>query len=311
MLKFANTKSKTYHWFSTQGLNFWMPDSINCEVDLKDWNILDSKYKFILKGSFLAFIRMEDEIIENVESLDSNNISIEQKAYYKMQELIEMIHLLTYQNITLTFFESKEEMEKMLILMPKLEEKRRWIGSMKKNKSKLTKIILAIFDEGLFFSSPFANIFLLRIKGLMKVVTGATEYISRDENFHLCQFIDELKDYLSVNHLSINDVKDEFYKIMEEAVNVEVSYGEELLSNGEYEVLTVKNNTLFIKHIANMICTMIGFKPFYDNVYNPYSHMQNSGLTSKVSEFEREVLTNYTHEGFKKNVDDVVLNFSL
>lgn len=155
----------------------------------------------------------------------------------------------------------------------------KWIESFK-DAPLLTRIVVFICMEGIFFTSAFAAIFWLKKRGLMPGLAFANKKISQDEGLH-CTFACEL--------FKFKGGKDdkEMKQILMQAVEIE---GEFLKEAIPVPLIGLNAETMLqhVKSVADMIWRMMGGDYIYD-VESPFEWMDNCALQTKEDFFAERV----------------------
>lgn len=147
-----------------------------------------------------------------------------------------------------------------------------------------TRAIAFAAIEGLFFSGSFAIIFWFKSRNLLKGLSQANEFISRDEGLHTkftCMLYSMIENKPSEKIV---------HNIIKDAVEIEIEFQKDALSAPQLG-LNINTMSTYIKYVGDFLLTELGHNKLY-NVENPFTFMQNIGLYNKSNDFELQN-TNY------------------
>jgi ribonucleoside-diphosphate reductase beta chain len=166
-------------------------------------------------------------------------------------------------------------------------------------------ICFAACIEGLFFFGSFAYVYFLRSKGLLPALATATNWVFRDESLH----IDGAMEVIAVArreyaHLFNVELESKIHSMMDEAINVEMSFCQDALSQG-VTGLSPALMKQYLENVADQRLVQMGFKRRYLSK-NPFEFMVLQDVQSLTNFFEKRV-TEYS-KGFDSSPSAV--NFS-
>lgn len=272
--------------YKEQLKNNWVIEEVDLSKDITHWenNLTNNERNFIMH--VLAFFASADGIVNtNIEKnlIDAVKIKEAKCAYGKQIEM-ENAHGEMYSLMLETFVKNdvlKDKLIRAIKTMPSIKKKaewcKKWIDS---DKTYAHKLFAFAIVEGLFFSSSFASIFWLKTKtgSMMPGLRKSNKFISRDEYKHV-----ELAYILY--KLLFNTLKESVvYKIMEEAVEIEIEYIKDSLPSK----LLGMNAQLMIQYIqycADRLLVNFGYKKKY-YVENPFEFMEKIDVFCKDNFFE-------------------------
>ena len=136
--------------------------------------------------------------------------------------------------------------------------------------------------EGLLFASSFATISWYKSRGLMKGITLANEYISRDESVHTRFAAETLYRDLIVNKLSESEV----HEIIDEAVTVEDDFVDSALPC-RLIGMSSEQMKIYIRFTANRLLQMLGVSPLYEGTYCPWPFVNLVSIEGTSNFFEK------------------------
>ena len=265
---------------------FWTAEECDLGLDRRDFEKLrPPEKKFI--SFVLAFFAAADGIVN--ENLAINFInefdSQEIKAFYSLQQFIEVIHSTVYSELIDTLIEKKEDKMKLFNALenyPSIKKKADWAFKyMNKEKSLTVRLFAYILVEGLQFQTSFAAIFYFKKRNLMPGLCQTNDFIARDENLH-SKFSALM---FKRENAKTNEVDQKLaYEIVKECVDIETEF-----MNSALDIAIIgmnkKEMEIYIKFVADYWLDFAGFEPLY-KVLNPFEFMNAIGMQKKVNFFE-------------------------
>lgn len=298
---------KFYEMYKNAIKNTWTVD----EVDLKS-DIDDLKHKLSAKEQHLinrlvAFFATGDSIVAHnlVINLYQHINSPEARMYLSRQLYEEALHVQFYLTLLDTYLpDDKARAEAFAAIdnIPSIKKKAdfcfRWmdsIGGLKELKTKSDKrqfllnlICFASCIEGLFFFAAFAYVYYLRSKGLLHGLATGTNWVFRDESAHMdfaFSVVDEVR--REEPHLFDDQLEADVKKMLDEAIECEYSFGEDVLSGGiaGFSLIELKQ---YLQFVADQRLVRLGMSPVY-GANNPFSFMELQNVQELANFFERRV----------------------
>lgn len=290
--------------------------------------------------TMLAFFSGADGIVnDNISENFSQVFNIpEIRCFYSLQETMENVHNETYalmiENLIrneadkLKLFDAMNQMpgisrmykwaqkwtsrtpETELLESPTLQrmfQAARTIEQVQTVKdcaviwSTAKRIIAFSCVEGIMFSGPFAAIFWIKEKGILKGLTYSNELISRDEGMHTDFAV--LLYGLIVN----KPPAEEIITIIKEAVCAEQEF-----INSCLDKLVGMNKTdmsQYIEYTANRLALSLGYPEIYIDVSCPFPFMDKISFNGMTNFFERKV-AEYSLSGFEDGHDDEITHMT-
>ena len=282
----------------------WIVEEIDMSKDKHDYDNLKKGEQHFIK-CILGFFAGSDGIVcENLAMNFCNEVQIaEAKAFYCEQMSNETVHNETYSTLIDSYFPDKHEKIEVLQAirtMPFIAKKAAWaVKWMDRSASFASRLMAFAIVEGVFFSGAFCAIYYFKERNLLKGLTLANEFISRDEGLHTdfaCLLYKKLKRRLTLQ---------EAHYIINEAVDIEKEFIIESLPCS----LIGMNSALmsqYIEFVADRILLQLGYGKLYDTT-NPFSFMELISLESKDNFFEKRV-SNYGLANCGKSGDDMKFN---
>ena len=267
---------------------FWRVEEVDLSKDLSHWDSLNDEERYFI-SMILAFFAASDGIVlENLGARFMKEVQLsEARAFYGFQIAMENIHSEMYSLLIETYIKNDKEKDKLFNALnnfPCIKAKAEWaIKWIEDEKSSFaTRLIAFACVEGIFFSGAFCSIYWLKKRGLMPGLTFSNELISRDEALHT-EFA-----VLLYNNLNKKLEKEEFSKIVKEAVEIEKDF---ITSALPCRLIGMNNNLMstYIEFVADRLCVQLG----YDKIYyskNPFDFMEMISLEGKTNFFEKRVM---------------------
>jgi ribonucleoside-diphosphate reductase beta chain len=298
IININNIKYKMYiNLYEAQIEKFWIPQKIDLTND--DVSLLtETEYKSF-KGilSFLTFL--DSEQVNILPSLISYFSAPEIKLALTAQAFFEAIHVKSYAYIFESTISSIEERENIYNFWREdkvLLERNSFIAQIYQDfvdndcVENFHKVIVADYLlESLYFYQGFIYFYNLASRKKMTGVSSIIRYINRDELLHVAIFANLIQD------LEIN--KDLIYSMFETAVNQDITWNRHIL----VDVLGITDISIenYTKYLANKRLKNIKLAPLYENVSNPYKHLEKMSATDENSDkvksnYFESTVTNYS-----------------
>lgn len=260
-------------WYRQAMNNFWIPEEINLNQDLKDYHkLLPSErtaYDKIL--SFLVFL-------DSLQTANLPNVS----DYITANEVGLCLHIQTFQeclhsqaySYMLDSICSPEERDEILFQWKSDEhllKRNTFIGSIynefveERTIKNLMKVMIANYIlEGIYFYSGFMFFYNLARNGKMPGSAQEIRYINRDENTHLWLFRNIILELKKERPELFGEKDIELYKSMiEEGVRQEAAWGEYVIGD-DIPGLTGKMVHDYIYYLGNLRWESLGFGYLYE-----------------------------------------------
>jgi ribonucleoside-diphosphate reductase beta chain len=149
-------------------------------------------------------------------------------------------------------------------------------------------ITFAAAVEGLFFFAAFAYVYYLRSRGLLHGLATGTNWVFRDESAHM-QFAFEVVKQVREQEPDLfdADMQREVVQMMEEAVEAETLFAEDLLGEG-LAGLSLRDVRGYLEYIADQRLQQLDIPKRY-GTKNPLSFMELQDVQELTNFFERRV----------------------
>jgi ribonucleoside-diphosphate reductase beta chain len=255
----------------------------------------------------VAFFATGDSIVGNnlVLNLYKHVNAPEARLYLSRQLFEEALHVQFYLTLLDTYIADPKEREAAFAAIeniPSIHKKGqfcfKWMDSINgldelrtvedRRKFLMNMICFATCIEGLFFFAAFAYVYYLRSRGLLNGLASGTNWVFRDESAHIdfaYQVIDIARE--EEPHLFDSRMEDMVKVMIQEAIDCEMAFAEDILSKG-LPGLSLKDMNTYLKFIGDQRLERLGIAPQY-KVKNPFSFMELQDTQELTNFFERRV----------------------
>lgn len=271
---FNNVKyTWTSDWYRQAMNNFWIPEEINLNQDIKDYRNL-SKAEKKAYDRILSFLTYLDSIqTANLPNLQTYITANEINLCLAIQTYQEAIHSQSYSYILDTIC-SPDERTRILYLWKEDEhllKRNKFIGDQYNEFIKddsefnLMRVLIANYIlEGIYFYSGFSFFYNLGRNGKMPGTVQEIRYINRDENTHLWLFRSMINDLKEERPDLFTDELKEFYlSLLKEGVEQEIAWGKYAIGD-EIQGLNSQMIEDYIKYLGNLRAKGLGLGTIYE-----------------------------------------------
>src|SRR6201991_1603485 len=295
----------TYLWarqhYKDGVANNWTPEEISMQKDIEQWKssseITEVERKLVLWN--LGFFA-------TAESLTANNIVLavyrhvtnpECRQYLLRQAYEEAVHTHTFEYICESLGLDEGELFNMYREVPSITDKDAWAlryterlsdpdfatGTPDDDRAFLRDLVaFYVVLEGMWFYTGFAQILSLGRRNKMVGVAEQYQYILRDESIHLNFGIDCINQIKIENpHLWTEQFQAEVRQMLQDACELEVSYGRATMPNGMLG-LTADLCEQYMHFVTDRRAEQIGIAPIFGETRNPF------GWMSEVMDLKKE-----------------------
>lgn len=287
--------------------NTWTVEEVDFSSDVTDLNSKLTESEQFLIQRLVAFFATGDSIVGNnlVLNLYKHVNSPEGRLYLSRQLYEEALHVQFYLTLLDTYIPDMKEREEAFSAVeniPSIKRKAdfsfKWMDSIQKldnlettehrRQFLMNMICFACCIEGLFFFAAFAYVYYLRSKGLLSGLATGTNWVFRDESAHI-DFAMKVIDIAKKEEPELFDdrMKDMVKVMLEEAIECELAFAEDILSHG-LAGLSLKDMKTYLQYIADSRLERLGIEPQY-NVKNPFDFMELQDTQELANFFERRV----------------------
>ncbi len=296
-----------YEMYKNAIKNTWTVEEVDFSMDVNDLRSKMTPAERHLINRLVAFFATGDSIVANnlVLNLYKHINSPEARMYLSRQLYEEALHVQFYLTLLDTYIPDVAEREQAFAAVeniPSIRKKAqfclKWIDTIQdldkletkdqRRQFLLNLICFAACIEGLFFFAAFAYVYFLRSKGLLHGLASGTNWVFRDESAHMNFAFEVVKKVRSEEaDLFDETLKRQIVEMLDEAVECELQFAEDLLSGG-VPGLSVKDMRQYLEFIADQRLAMLGLQKVY-NSKNPFSFMDLQDVQELANFFERRV----------------------
>ncbi|WP_250035097.1 ribonucleotide-diphosphate reductase subunit beta [Paractinoplanes maris] len=286
--------------------NTWTVEEVDLHNDLADLSKLSPAEQHLV-SRLVAFFATGDTIVANnlVLNLYQHVNSPEGRLYLSRQLFEEAVHVQFYLNLLDTYvpdeqerFEAFAAVENIPSIARKAEFCFKWIDSIYELRTLRTRedrrafllnlICFAACIEGLFFYGAFAYVYFLRSRGLLHGLASGTNWVFRDESMHMA-FAFDVVDTVRQEEPDLfdADLEHQVKQMLAEAVECEVQFAEDLLTQG-VSGMSLTDMREYLQHVADRRLAVLGIDPMYGS-RNPFAFMELQDVQELSNFFERRV----------------------
>ena len=287
--------------------NTWTVEEVDFSTDVNDLKRHMTEGDRHLINRLIAFFATGDSIVANnlVLNLYKHLNAPEARMYLSRQLYEEALHVQFYLTLLDTYIPDVSEREKAFAAIhniPSIKMKAdfcfKWMDSINKldtlqskadrRQFLLNMICFAACIEGLFFFAAFAYVYYLRSRGLLNGLAAGTNWVFRDESCHM-NFSFEIVRQVRKEEPDLFDhtMRQNILIMLQEAIDCEMQFAEDLLSEGVVGLSTVDMRH-YLEFVADQRLGMLGMDPFYGSK-NPFSFMELQDVQELTNFFERRV----------------------
>lgn len=287
--------------------NTWTVEEVDFSTDLVDLRSKMTDAERHLIHRLVAFFATGDSIVGNnlVLNLYKHLNAPEARMYLSRQLYEEALHVQFYLTLLDTYVPDPAERAKAFAAIdniPSIQRKARfcmkWMDSIQGMDTLQTKqdrrqfllnlICFAGCIEGLFFFAAFAYVYFLRSKGLLNGLAAGTNWVFRDESCHMEFAFESIRTVREEEPDLFDDqMKQQVYDMLAEAIECEVQFAEDVLSGGVAGIST-RDMRQYLQHCADNHFQKLGMAKVY-NVRNPLPFMELQDVQELTNFFERRV----------------------
>lgn len=296
-----------YEMYRNAIKNTWTVEEVDFSTDFNDLRFKMNDAERHLINRLVAFFATGDSIVSNnlVLNLYKHINAPEARMYLSRQLYEEALHVQFYLTLLDTYIPDLKEreaafaaVENISSIHKKAEFCFKWIDSINnldelktqddRRKFLLNLICFAACIEGLFFFAAFAYVYFLRSKGLLHGLAAGTNWVFRDESAHMAFAFEVVKTVKKEEPALLDDnLKFQISQMLDEAVDCEMQFAEDILSGG-IAGLSTSDMRQYLEFIADQRLTMLGLPKNYQ-AKNPFSFMDLQDVQELANFFERRV----------------------
>lgn len=298
---------KFYDMYKDSIKNTWTVNEVDFSRDIGHLRDQMSAAERHMIHRLVAFFATGDSIVSNnlVLNLYKHINAPEARMYLSRQLFEEAQHVEFYLTLLDTYVPDDRErsaafdaIENIPSIRKKAEFCMKWIDSAysldtiqtpdQRRQFLLNLIAFASCIEGLFFFGAFAYVYFMRSKGLLNGLADGTAWVFRDETAHM-NFAFSVVDTVREEEPGLfdEDLHRQVLDMMEEAIDCEVQFAEDLLG-GNIIGISVDEMRTYLQFCADQRLARLGYPRRY-NVKNPLQFMELQDVQEITNFFERKV----------------------
>ncbi|MDD7305077.1 MAG: ribonucleotide-diphosphate reductase subunit beta [Peptoniphilaceae bacterium] len=263
----------TSDWYRQAMNNFWIPEEINLNQDVKDYRKLD-EYEKRAYDRILSFLTYLDSIqTANLPNLQTYITANEVNLCLAIQTYQEAIHSQSYSYILDTIC-SPDERTRILYLWKEDEhllKRNKFIGDQYNDflehddEMRFMQALIANYIlEGVYFYSGFSFFYNLGRNGKMPGTVQEIRYINRDENTHLWLFRSLINDMREERPDLFTKEHEDYYRdMLKKGVESEIEWGKYAIGDN---IQGLNNQMIedYIKYLGNLRSKGLGLGVLYE-----------------------------------------------
>jgi ribonucleoside-diphosphate reductase beta chain len=296
-----------YEMYRSAIKNTWTVDEVDFASDVDDIRKKLGPRERHLIERLVAFFATGDSIVSNnlVLNLYKHINAPEARMYLSRQLYEEALHVQFYLTLLDTYIPDHDSRAKAFAAIENIPSIRKkgefcfkWIDSIQdmnrietraqRRQFLMNLITFAAAVEGLFFFAAFAYVYYLRSKGLLHGLATGTNWVFRDESCHM-QFAFEVVKQVREQEPDLfdADMQREVVQMLEEAVEAETLFAEDLLGEG-LAGLSLRDVRGYLEFVADQRLQQLDMPKRY-GTKNPLSFMELQDVQELTNFFERRV----------------------
>jgi ribonucleoside-diphosphate reductase beta chain len=296
-----------YEMYRSGIRNTWTVEEVDFATDTGDLRNKMTEADRHLIQRLVAFFATGDSIVANnlVLNLYEHINAPEARMYLSRQLYEEALHVQFYLTLLDTYVPDPDERAKAFAAVENIPSIRakaqfamKWLDSARTLGPLRTKedrrtfllnlICFASCIEGLFFFGAFAYVYFLRSRGLLHGLAGGTNWVFRDESAHMAFAFEVVKVVREEEPDLFDDaLAARVLQMIEEAVDCETMFAEDLLSGG-VAGLSVRDMRQYLEFVADQRLAQLGL-PARFGAKNPFAFMEQQDVQELANFFERRV----------------------
>jgi ribonucleoside-diphosphate reductase beta chain len=296
-----------YEMYRSAIKNTWTVDEVDFASDVDDIRKKLGPRERHLIERLVAFFATGDSIVSNnlVLNLYKHINAPEARMYLSRQLYEEALHVQFYLTLLDTYIPDHDSRAKAFTAIetiPSIRKKGefcfKWIDSIQdmnrietraqRRQFLMNLITFAAAVEGLFFFAAFAYVYYLRSRGLLHGLATGTNWVFRDESAHM-QFAFEVVKQVREQEPELfdADMQRDVVQMLEEAVDAETQFAEDLLGDG-LAGLSLRDVRSYLEYVADQRLQQLDMPKRFGSK-NPLSFMELQDVQELTNFFERRV----------------------
>ena len=296
-----------YEMYRDAVRNTWTVEEVDFSLDVNDLRNKFGPAERHLIERLVAFFATGDAIVSNnlVLNLYKHVNAPEARLYLSRQLYEEALHVQFYLTLLDTYLPEPEARAKAFAAIeniPAISHKAefcfRWMDSItaldridtqqQRRQFLLNLICFATCIEGLFFFGAFAYVYYLRSRGLLHGLASGTNWVFRDESGHMAFAFEVIRVAREEEPALFDDeMRAQIVNMLEEAVECEMVFAEDVLSGG-VAGLSTRDMRQYLEYLAGQRLAQLGL-PRHFGARNPFPFMDLQDVQELTNFFERRV----------------------
>lgn len=298
---------KFYDMYRAAIRNTWTVEEVDFSLDTNDLRTRVGPAERHLIERLVAFFATGDSIVANnlVLNLYQHVNAPEARLFLSRQLYEEALHVQFYLTLLDTYLPEPAArarafaaIENIPSIRKKAEFCFRWMDSVQdlrrletpaqRRQFLLNLVCFAACIEGLFFFGAFAYVYYLRSRGLLHGLAGGTNWVFRDESGHMAFAFEVIRTVREEEPGLFDDaLKAEVVRMLEEAVDCESAFAEDVLGGG-VAGLSPRDMRQYLEYLADQRLAQLGL-PRRFGARNPFPFMDLQDVQELANFFERRV----------------------
>lgn len=287
--------------------NNWTVQEISFNTDIEHLRDRLTPAERHVVSRIVAFFATGDNIVANNAclSLYKHVNSPEYRMYMGRQIFEETVHIEFYLTLLDEYVPDMAERAAMFQAVENVPSVKRkadfcfkWMDQMdnidwcdtdeKKRVFLMNLITFASAVEGMFFFAAFAYVYYLRSKGYLHGLASGTNWVFRDESFHM-EVAFKVIDIVRHEYPQLWDdqMESQVRDMLQEAIDCELQFADDVLELG-VAGFTKADMQEYLQYCADQRLARLGFKKRYGSK-NPFSFMELQDVAENTNFFERTV----------------------
>jgi len=298
---------KFYEMYRDAIRNTWTVEEVDFSLDTHDLHNKLGPAERHLVERLVAFFATGDSIVANnlVLNLYQHLNAPEARLFLSRQLYEEALHVQFYLTLLDTYLPEPTARARAFAAIeniPSIRQKAafcfRWMDSVQdlqqlrtpaeRRRFLLNLVCFAACIEGLFFFGAFAYVYYLRSRGLLHGLAGGTNWVFRDESGHMAFAFEVIRTVREEEPgLFDDELKAQVVRMIEEAVDCEQAFAEDVLSGG-VAGLSTRDMRQYLEYVADQRLAQLGL-PRHFGARNPFPFMDLQDVQELANFFERRV----------------------
>ena len=265
--------------------NFWIPQRIDITQDITDYGNLTQEETRAYCG-ILSYLTFLDSLQTcNIPHLKNSITAPEISLCMAEQISQEGMHNQGYQYLIETIIPSEKRCQIYEFWRQDevLLERCSWIAKFYQNyvseptiENYFISLVADYILEGLYFYNGFQFFYNLAARQLMPGTADMFKMINRDELSHVRLYQKLLPEAIEILSGSVGTI----YSMFEAATDYEINWTNHIVGDSVLGI-TKASTEQYTKYLANIRLRAIGLESIYEDVKNPYQHLDRLADTHK------------------------------